>query len=43
MRAKDFFESLDSSRITDDKTFLKNIRHFFSEKQKTDYKIYTCK
>ena len=36
---KSFFESIDSSKITDSKTFWKNIQPFFSEKQKTVNKI----
>ena len=36
---KSFFESIDSSKITDNKTFWKNIRPFFSEKRKTVNKI----
>ena len=36
---KSFFESIDSSKITDNKTFWKNIQPFFSEKRKTVNKI----
>ena len=36
---KSFFESIDSSKITDSKTFRKNIQPFFSEKRKTVNKI----
>ena len=36
---KSFFESIDSSEITDNKTFWKNIQPFFSEKRKTVNKI----
>ena len=36
---KIFFESIDSSKITDNKTFWKNIQPFFSEKRKTVNKI----
>ena len=36
---KSFFESIDSSKITDNKTFWKNIPPFFSEKRKTVNKI----
>ena len=36
---KSFFESIDSSKITDNKTFWKNIQSFFSEKRKTVNKI----
>ena len=38
-REKVFFESIDSSKINDNKTFWKNIQPFFSEKQKTVNKI----
>ena len=34
-----FFESIDSSKITDNKTFWKNIQPFFSEKRKSVNKI----
>ena len=34
-----FFESIDSSKIADNKTFWKNIQPFFSEKRKTVNKI----
>ena len=37
--SKFFFENLDSSKMTNDKTFGKNIQPFFSEKRKTDNKI----
>ena len=36
---KSFFESMDSSKITDNKTFWKNIQPFFSEKRKSVNKI----
>ena len=36
---KGFFESIDSSKITDNKTFWKNIQPFFSGKRKTVNKI----
>ena len=36
---KSFFESIDSNKITDNKTFWKNIQPFFSEKRKTVNKI----
>ena len=36
---KSFFESIDSSKMTDSKTFWKNIQPFFSEKRKTVNKI----
>ena len=36
---KSFFESIDSSKITNNKTFWKNIQPFFSEKRKTVNKI----
>ena len=36
---KSFFESIDSSKITYNKTFWKNIQSFFSEKRKTVNKI----
>ena len=36
---KSFFESIDSSKITDNKTFWKNIQPFFSEKRKIVNKI----
>ena len=40
MRAKkEFFDSLDSRKITDNKTFWKNIQPFFSEKWKTVNRI----
>ena len=36
---KSFFEGIDSSKITDNKTFWKNIQPFFSEKRKTVNKM----
>ena len=36
---KSFLESLDSSKVTDNKTFWKNIQPVFSEKRKTVEKI----
>ena len=36
---KSFFESIDSSKMTDNKTVCKNIQPFFSEKRKTVNKI----
>ena len=36
---KSFFESIDSSKITDNKTFWKNIQPFFSKKRKTVNKV----
>ena len=38
-RKKSFFEGIDSSKITDNKIFWKNVQPFFSEKRKTVKKI----
>ena len=36
---KEYFESLNPRRISDNKSFWKNIQHFFSEKRKINNKI----